>query len=182
MKRMLFAAIAILLAGGALRASSNPVEISHPQTNNLPPRQFKVLPEPIIQALEAKGCLIPQIDGRDQQVNVINGLFRSEGRAAGQKDWAVLCSRNKRSSILVFWNGSPKSVSEIAGLDETGCTRQIRVVGREYILVRYENYKESGAPAPPPIMHQGIEDSYCEKGSVIKYWYRGKWLDLQGAD
>jgi hypothetical protein len=145
----------------------------------LSPRQFANLPAPIIRALEARRCLIPQADFKaNEKINVISGSFRT----AGQKDWAVMCSRNGISSILVFWNGSPASVAEVARMNETGCWRALEVVGRQYILEHYEIYKESGAPKPPPIDHDGIDDAFCEKASTVRYWYRGKWLDLQGAD
>jgi hypothetical protein len=48
---------------------------------------------------------------------------------------------------------------------------------RKYILDHYRPY---GGPKPPPIDHQGIE---CSSGmaSSILYFYKGKWLTLQGA-
>jgi hypothetical protein len=30
--------------------------------------------------------------------------------------------------------------------------------------------------------HQGIDDAFLEKASVTYYYYRGKWLQLTGAD
>ncbi len=48
------------------------------------------------------------------------------------------------------------------------------------IIIGYQT--EYGGPKPPPIDHQGIEDSTLGKVSVIKYYYRGTWLTLTGAD
>jgi hypothetical protein len=41
------------------------------------------------------------------------------------------------------------------------------------------NYSE---PKPPPIDHQGIECSSGMAYSILLYFYKGKWLTLQGAD
>jgi len=52
-------------------------------------------------------------------------------------------------------------------------------VGREYILSRYRAY---GGPKPPTIDHQGIDDAFLEKASVVHYFHAGKWRKLTGAD
>jgi hypothetical protein len=48
-------------------------------------------------------------------------------------------------------------------------------------LIR-EYQRGFGGPASPPLDHDGIDDSFLEKGSSVWYWYRGQWLELQGAD
>jgi hypothetical protein len=44
------------------------------------------------------------------------------------------------------------------------------------------HYRAYGGPEPPPIDHHGIDDAFLEKGSITWYFYRGKWLQLTGAD
>ncbi len=156
-------------------------------TLRLPPAAFSPLPKNIVQYLQGRGCTIPQTYLSREPHNVISGEFARRG----QTDWAVLCSRNGESSILVFWRGSTKSVAEIAkapdrGFLQTiteggkiGFSRAIEPVGRGYIL---SHYKEYGGRKPPGITHQGINDAYVEKASVVRYYHRGKWLELQGAD
>ena len=58
-------------------------------------------------------------------------------------------------------------------------SREIASVGRAYILQHYQAY---GGTKPPPIDHQGINDAFVEKGSVVLYFYRQEWLRLTGAD
>jgi hypothetical protein len=44
------------------------------------------------------------------------------------------------------------------------------------------HYDAYGSVKPPPIDHQGIDDAFAGKASVVLYFYRGKWLELTGAD
>ena len=156
-------------------------------TVRLSPQSFHQLPRIIIRNLQNRGCTIPQEFGNSEPHNVVSGEFITRG----QRDWAVLCSRKRSSSILVFWSGSVRKVSAIApspdigflqtidGGGSIGFSRAIGAVGRDYILKHYHEY---GGPKPPKIDHEGINDAYVEKGSVVHYYYLGKWLELQGAD
>jgi hypothetical protein len=118
--------------------------------------------------------------------NVIKGEFSQPG----QTDWAVLCSVNRVSSVLVFWNGSERNPAEIGkrkdvdGLQSWSggrivYSRAIEPVGRGYI---HEHYKAYGGEKPPTIDHEGINDLFYGKASEVRYLYQGKWLHLTGAD
>ena len=72
------------------------------------PEQVKGLPSNIVMELKKLDCLIPQ--GILDHTNAIEGEFAIKG----QKDWAVLCSINGKSSIHIFWGGSKKCPSVIA--------------------------------------------------------------------
>ena len=74
-----------------------------------------------------------------------------------------------------FVDFSAASLSRIRILVERG----IDAVGRDFIMRHYEAY---GGPKPPPIDHQGVEDVFIEKASVVWYFYQGQWLKLTGAD
>ena len=161
-------------------------DLADSQVKRIQPAVFSKLPKSHVGELQARRCTIPQTYGNRTLHNVIHGEFAKKG----QTDWAVLCSKNRVSSILIFWGGSEKNVSEIAkGLDkgflqgigngQIGYSREISVVGRKYIL---DHYKAYGGPKPPPISHVGINDAFIEKGSTVRYYYAGKWLELTGAD
>jgi len=143
----------------------------------LKPAAFAELPKSFVAELDRRGCTIPQ-PYTNRRANVIRGRFAQPG----QTDWAVLCSENGFSSILVFWNNSERHPTEIAKWREPDSTviydHFIKVVGRKFIVDHYRAY---GGPKPPPIDHEGIE-SGGEKASAVLYYYRGKWLKLQGAD
>ena len=148
---------------------------------------FSRLPNNVARYLSAQGCTIPQTYLENKPHNVISGEFTKRG----QLDWAVLCSRNGESSILVFKGGSTKHVSAIARQPDSnylqtiteggkiGFSRLIGVVGRDVIL---KHYREFRGRKPPPLRHQGIDDAFAEKASAVHYYYRGKWIRLKGAD
>lgn len=162
-------------------------ELADSATVRLPPTAFKELPEKVVRNLQGRGCTVPQTYLSSKPHNVISGEFARRG----QTDWAVLCSRNGESSILVYWRGSAEAVSELAkapdkvflqtvtGGGRIAFSRAIEPVDRAYILRHYQAY---GGRKPPPVSHQGIDDAYVEKSSVVRYFYRGRWLELKGAD
>jgi hypothetical protein len=161
------------------------IEADH-RVRRLPPSAFPELPKKINQELERQGRTIPQVPSDKKPHNVISGEFTGKGRT----DWAVLCSLNRVSTILIFRNASEREPLEIAPqadadrLQRGGSTaieysRAIEPVGREYILKHYRAY---GGPEPAAIDHQGINDSFVGKASVVRYFHAGKWLELTGAD
>lgn len=155
------------------------------EIQRLPPSAFPQLPKAIVSELNRRQCTIPQADAPKPN-NVIKGSFTGKGLT----DWAILCSRAGESTILVFNGGSTKTVSQLAkgpdkislqtlGDGKIGYSRMIAPVDGAGI-VRYQ--QAFGGPKPSPIDHQGIEDCFLGKASVILYYYRGRWLRLTGAD
>lgn len=180
----------LLLAPGAVfcQTAAAPLDFEKADTQvvRLSPSKFPQLPETIRRELDRRGCTIPQVWGDSRTHNVIHGSFIQKA----ELDWAVLCSVNRNSSILLFRNASPTRVIELAreadfeklqgeGGDQVGYSRAISPVGREFIMRHYQAY---GGVKPPPIDHQGIDDAFVEKASVVRYFHRGKWLELTGAD
>ncbi len=148
------------------------------------PRAVPSLPEAIRSVLEKQGCLIPF--GILDHTNVVKGSFAKQG----QTDWAVLCSISGQTHIQVFWGGPASCPNQIASRSDTGDLSQssngkteyyrgLGVVGKEYILSHHAAY---GGPTPPSITHDGINDMYLEKASVVHYCHQGKWQQLTGAD
>jgi len=152
----------------------------------LRPSAFPELPAGIRAELNRRGCTIPQVSEIAERHNVIKGEFMKPG----QTDWAVLCSVNRVSSILVFWNGSANGVAEIEkrpDIDRLQSWTQDRIIFSRHLApvspaTITEHYRAYGGPKPPPLDHQGIDDQFWGKASVFEYFYRGKWLQLTGAD
>jgi hypothetical protein len=116
---------------------------------------------------------------------VIHGHFIS----ATATDWAVLCSRLRRSSVLVFRGGGVTKVDELAAEDDAG---RLQVTGparigysRGIFAASAKDIREHN-PNPenplPVLDHDGIHDAFIEKGSVIWYWATNRWLQLAGAN
>jgi hypothetical protein len=179
----------VLAASTALCRAQIPAsswENADRQVVRLSPKAFPELPSNLRADLERRGCTIPQVPMIDGRQNVIKGEFSK----TGQTDWAVLCSIDRISSILIFWNGSNLKPAEIEtapdqdrlqgwGGDKIVYSRAITPVGTKFITEHYNAY---GGEKPPPLHHQGIDDAFVGKASVVLYLYRGKWLHLSGAD
>ena len=153
----------------------------------LSPEVFTELPLGIREALLERGCTIPQAyEMPAQPHNVVRASFRHPS----QEDWAVLCSRNARSSILVFWSGRARDVEEFGEADDDismqvvapeilGFSRYISAADAWRIRQAAENYS---APVTFEVTHSGIEDAFVGKASVIHYHHQAVWVRLQGAD
>jgi hypothetical protein len=156
-------------------------------TVRLKPSAFPELPVTVRRHLERRGCEIQQAFSDKAPHNVVRGRFTS----AGQTDIAVLCSKGPVSTVLVFRGGTTSAVAELAQHPDNiflqvvdaggvvGYSRALGVASPSYIREHYAAY---GGPKPPPMDHDGINDIFVEKASVVWYWYRGRWLQLQGAD
>jgi hypothetical protein len=185
---LIFLAWILLCLRISVSAETSPIRKA--EIKRLPPSVFINLPETIRRALDARGCTIPQPYDNDAFQNVVSGEFVEED----QKDWAVLCSRNGISSILVFWNGSAKKITVLdtypdnewfqsIGSGQDGFSRLIMVASKEQILGYHDYAKEfRDVPDLPPLTHDGIDQFFVNKASTVRYYYKGHWLNLSGAD
>jgi len=153
---------------------------------DLEPAVFADLPRDVRANLEARGCKVPQSYPDTVPHNVIRGQFS----AAGQTDIAVLCLARDTATILVYRNErtddvvelDPRPQGEYRQVVEGGTlefSRAVGVANPEFIQSRHQAY---GGPTPPPLDHEGINDIYVGKASVVWYWHAGGWLKLQGSD
>lgn len=156
------------------------------QIVRLRPADFKKLPRNLIQDLERRKCTIPQEAESKPGNNVIRGEFEKRG----QIDWAVLCSVDGYSSILLFWRGTEDKPGEIAraedrkflqelGGEKIGFSRKISAVGKDFIMRQHRTF---GGRKPPPIDHHGIDDAFVGKASITHYYFKEKWYQLTGAE
>jgi len=155
-------------------------------TVRLGPSSFPGLSDLLRRDLERRGCTIPQVHSYGTPHNIIRGRLTT----STDEDVAVLCSRERISSILVFRGGSPTNVVEVASRpdrdylqgagDSIGFSRALGVASQENIRKYYA--KHIGPEPLPTLDHDGIEDIFDGKGSGIWYWNNGHWLDLPGAD
>ena len=76
---------------------------------------------------------------------------------------------------------SDEQFIEGIGQDEFGFSRAVAAVGT-FIHPGACSRRWAKGPNPPAIDHQGIDDAFVEKASVVRYFHRGRWLELAGAD
>jgi hypothetical protein len=155
-------------------------------TKRLQPAAFTEIPGAVRAELERRGCSVPQPHGATRPANVVSGKFTS-GR---QVDWAALCSRERVSVILVFRGASTTDVAELGrqpdrdylqtvGGGVIGFSRGLGVASATFIR---EHHDPGSDPPLPPLDHDGIDDRFIGKGSVVWYWSSGRWLQLAGSD
>ena len=155
-------------------------------TTRLSPSAVASLPPAVRKELESRGCTIPQPFSAATPANALRGRFMSRN----QTDWAVLCSRQRKSSILVFSNASALTVSELASQDDIaslqslgngaiGFSREIQVANPKTIA---ELSRRAGEPPPSPLDHDGINDAFIDKASRIWFWDGKRWIELAGSD
>jgi hypothetical protein len=148
----------------------------------LKPREFRQLPAAVRRDLDRRGCTIPQASWKTAPHNVITGSFI----AKGSRDWAVLCSVNGRSRVLVYRNGGATRVDstvrqrDVLQTGANGVSEFARTINIATAKSIADHAREYGGPKPPPLDHEGIEDG-GETASIVRYYFRGKWLQLQGG-
>lgn len=154
------------------------------QITRVPPSVFRQLPRPIAGYLTRRGCTIPQtyLTAPVPQ-NVIRGKFMGPGI----NDWAVLCSHRGRSVILVFAEGSATPAAELASrsdrdfMQSNGTSGQL-VFSRMIGPITKRELTKSYANELPEVDHDGIEDSFLGKASVVHFRAGHHWRDVPGGD
>jgi hypothetical protein len=185
MNRTVF--ILLVAAAETARATRQDWGLADATTVRLKPAAFVDLSPQVRQSLERRGCVVPQSYSNKTPHNVVRGRFTSRT----ELDIAVLCSRNRVSSIFVFRGGSTAAVVELARRPDAdflqvvgsgglvGYSRALATADPKYIR---EHQRGQGGSAVPPPDHDGINDIFVEKASVVWYWSGERWLQLSGAD
>ena len=175
-----------IIANAAQRIPAEAWAKADLSVRRLSPDTFGMLPASIRKELIRLGCTIPQTYEQERPHNVISGRFTS----ATGTDWAMLCSRARISTILVFRRGQTPHVELATAPDRDylqglggsaiGFSRLISVASARFI--RAAAAAGHGGPVPPPLDHDGIDDAFAGKGSKVLYFHSGKWLTLAGSD
>jgi len=126
--------------------------------------------------------------------NVISGAFSAKGAV----EWAVLCSIEDTSQILILNATNGAAVDSLNRSGDSGWiqgngnntwlfSRQIYVVPMSDLNVvpadttsEYAVYY--GAILPKPIDHDGIGEAFLDKASTTFYFAQGKWIGVGSSD
>ena len=145
----------------------------------LPPSAFTQLPLPVRIEAEKRGCTVPQnsYDPDRGKNNVITGSFRG----AGVETWALLCSRNRVSAILVCNARAPLRCEELAPSEDIDRLQYLGLQGFAYsrLLTRIPRGEVRDGVT---LARDGVDDYFEGKASVIWYWESGRWRRLAGVD
>ncbi|MBE2245615.1 MAG: hypothetical protein IAE67_00005 [Candidatus Competibacteraceae bacterium] len=147
------------------------------------PQYLSNLPAGVRAKLIELKCLIPK--SLNGSTNVISGRFVNSSEIS----WAVVCSREAQSSILVFKENTGNKYDELGRWNEdhwlvtdrnkSFYRREISSVDKSYIMEHYQSY---GGQSPPKIKYEAINDGYLEMSSTVYYFNENQWLKLTGAD
>ena len=154
--------------------------------SRLPAASFPQLPSQVRQALDRRGCTVPQSFAVHRPHNVISGRFAR----ADQLDWAVLCSRRDTAAVLIFWGGRAREPEELGRTADAGFLQHVGggQIGYSHLIRTVspaelrERVQADGTKLPPALEHDGLEDAFAEKSSAILYREQGRWLLVGGAD
>lgn len=122
------------------------------------------------------GCMIPQTYEARAPENVIHGSFEKKG----SNDWAALCSVHGTSTLYVFF------ASNLAHPIALRSQADKLWLGREW----GEGYGSAWGIATRParlmpsknnVDHDGIEDAFVERSSVVHYFKEGRWVTLDST-
>jgi hypothetical protein len=170
---------------------STPYLIRH-----LPVSSFPDLPQGVQEALNRRGCTIPQTYEAHRPENVVHASLEH----AGSSDWAVLCSAQGTVSLLVFFDGGTeiKGGAELkrpqpAILASTPETERLQAHDPSGVLgfnwgidpATPEQVREAQSGLknrPAQVDHDALADSTVERKTVYHFYAKSNWFLLETAD
>ena len=148
----------------------------------LPIAAFPDLPEAVRGVMEERHCTVPQTYEARRPENVIHGDFLEKG----SRDWAVLCSHDGTSEILVFRSNAlalPIELDSKKDIDRL----QARLNGTLGFawgldIAKAGNMQRIAGGKAGMFDHDGIQVSIVEKSSRIHYFRDGSWIEFDGME
>jgi hypothetical protein len=159
-------AIVALSGFGALSIS-----VSAEPIVRLAPAVFSKLPSHVRSGLVRNGCSVPQSFLAKEPENAIAGSFTRKG----SREWAVLCSANGVSSILIF---GPRSQEPLSRMAESPDDTYIQVIGEG--RTGFSRRISAVSSSTPGLT--AINDAFLEKASTLWLHTGRRWLETAGAD
>jgi hypothetical protein len=157
------------------------------QDRYLTPADFPALSRSVRHGIASQGCEIPQSSSEATPHNIIRGQFAH----TGQYDWAVVCSKNKSSTVLVFWGGQARCSKKVWGPYQDqevkrGIDQALNTVTQYFIRIKTLSSasfgKRGSTHLPVQPSHDILEFIWPQVGSSTHYCSAGKWIQLSYAD
>ena len=152
-------------------------------TRRLSPDAFEELPALVRAEAKKRGCTVPQTDyhSHDQESakphNVTRGRFRGP-----EVDWALLCSRDRVSAILVCRASAPLRCEELAPLPDRDHLQRVDGDGRIGFSRGLGTIPRGSTRDEVTLRRDGIQDAFVGKGSVVWQFEDGHWREIPWAD
>ena len=155
---------------------------------HLPLNSFPELPAGIQDALNRRGCTIPQTYEAHGPENVVHASLER----AGSSDWAVLCSAQGTVSLLVFF-GERTEGTQPAILASTTETQRLQAHGASTVLgfdwgidratpEQIHEAQNGMAHRPARVDHDALADSVIDHKTTYRFYANGAWSRLQMPD
>lgn len=157
-------------------------------TRRLAPEEITALPAAVRADLHRRGCTIPQAFTARKPANFAHGTFLG----TEHDDWAVLCSIERSSRILVYPGGTAHGVVEVPNSLARDSDYLQQIGGGR---IGFSRAVAAIAPTPAHrlqqqflgriavrLQHAGIEDAFVDKVSAVRYFNGKRWLRVQGMD
>ncbi|HZU10875.1 MAG TPA: hypothetical protein VFA02_13310 [Pseudacidobacterium sp.] len=148
----------------------------------LPLASFPSLPQNIVAQLDQRHCMVPQTFEAQHPENVVRGSFEKKG----SEDWAVLCAHEGTIDLLVFFKSGPQDPTTLAThklTERMGAETPTSELGSAWGIstIPPDGLRHTpGVHQHGPFDHDGIEDDFVERYSVVHYYRNGSWLTLEG--
>jgi hypothetical protein len=152
---------------------------------HLPVSSFPELPAEMQAELNRRGCLIPQTFEAHRPENVIHGSFEK----AGSSDWAVLCSAQGTTSLLVFFASAPEKALLLSSSLETQRLQQhdiSGVLGFNWGIdpespEQVRKAQIGMEPRPVKLDHDAVGDTVVEHRTVYHFYSKGAWTVVEAG-
>jgi hypothetical protein len=152
----------------------------------LPASSFPDLPDAIAEAVDKRGCMIPQTFQAHRPENVIHASLER----AGSSDWAVLCSSHGNVELLVFFARTPNkpvTLASVPELDRLQRHDSSGVLGFNWGIdpasPRRVREAQAGMEHHPPLLdHDAVEDVVLNQKTVYRFYTHAAWTVVDTQD
>lgn len=172
-----------------LLASSALGQVFDPVARERTPESIQQLPTEVRQDLLKRRCLIPKYKGATENEDAAYTM--SHFWSGTSLDYAIVCHTPalKTQNVLVYSRSNGAWQGEIifrGGFDPAPqadkCEVTVGIATPKYIVDHAQAYAPKELTSLPALDHNGVDVGICDKASIVLYFSKGKWVELQGAD
>ncbi len=165
-----------LIAAGQTEQDGHPIAY---EVRHLPISSYPDLPLEVAAQLSERGCLIPQTYEARRPENVVHASLERPG----SNDWAVLCSRDGKVLLLVFFQSAASHPVTLASVPETDRLQAhfgSALLGFNWGIdpatpTAVRQAQIGLTPRPPRLDHDALADSVVDHKTIYRFFSKGAW-------